>query len=158
MLRLFSNTFLFSNNYWVVPIFHPHSPQIKEGSYSPKILLYWDKIIRASPAISNNPFPITGIGRCPNISFRIIGNLLLQSLNNFLLIQLSYQESHNSPLLRESWGELLDCLNNYWEKRKDFGRLLEHYFLIYSHNLVVGLRIGGPLKMLFRSLQKQLQQ
>jgi len=33
-------------------------------------------------------------------------------------------------------------------KEKDFGRLLEHYFIIYSSNMIVGLWIGGLLEML----------
>ena len=48
----------------------------------------------------------------------LLRELFLQSPNNLLTIQLLYWKSHNFPLFKECWGELLGCSNNYCEKRK----------------------------------------
>ena len=65
----------------------------------------------------NNHFPITGIGRCPNRSFRITGRLAFAiSQSNYFIGRVT-----NLPLFRESWDELLGCPNNYQEKGKVLG-------------------------------------
>jgi len=57
----------------------------------------------------NNSFPITGIGRCSNSNFKIIGGVTFTiSQSNYLIGRVT-----TSHLFREMGGELLGYPNNY---------------------------------------------
>ena len=77
--------------------------------------------LRASPAVS-----ITAIGRCPNTSFRIIRELLLQSLNICPSNISRLVEYEPSLYLREVGVKYWDNSIVIW--KKNIEELVEHTF------------------------------